>query len=122
MLALPGFRGGGDDTKDGNSRKTARPFSGILCDVWTILTALVCLAAWVLNDLHFNGRDILLQAAAAGDGDCAAAEAAHANGSCLPSSASPDDVTESMIAFFSASRLWSSGRPPSWNCSRSYPT
>ena len=104
MLSLPGFRGGGDGTKDGNSRKTARPFSGILCDVWTILTALVCLAAWALNDLHFNGRDILLQAAASGDGDCAAAADDDVDGSCS-TSASPDDVSESMITFYGKSSL-----------------
>jgi PAS domain S-box-containing protein len=103
LLALPGFRGAGRKNGD------ARPVSGMLCDAWTVLTAVVCLAAWAVNDLHFNGRDVLLQAAAAGGdgGSCAEDSEAMCPMSASGSgSASPDDdLAESMMSYLGKSSL-----------------
>mmetsp|Transcript_30605 Transcript_30605/g.64753 ORF Transcript_30605/g.64753 Transcript_30605/m.64753 type:complete len:1396 (+) Transcript_30605:36-4223(+) len=50
FLALPGLTG---------SSKEKSCASGLLCDVWTIVSSIVVVAAWASCDLHFDGQEIL---------------------------------------------------------------
>ena len=92
-------RGGGaaaDPKKNegSSSKQSQRSTSGWMCDVWAVLTALVCLAAWVQCDLHFEGREILRRMVM--EDEAAAASTSYAR---------EEEVTESILNYCGKSSL-----------------